>query len=50
MESEWDWLNKRRMFRRKIKLRKKFRKEVNNYGIWKIWWTICTTRIKVKIK
>ena len=48
MESEWDWINKRKIVRSKIKLRKK--KEVNNYGIWKIWWTICTTRIKVKIK
>ena len=44
MESEWDWINKRKIVRSKIKLRKK--KEVNNYGIWEIWWTICTTRIK----
>ena len=46
MESEWDWRNKRKIIRRKVKLRK----GENYYGIWKIWWTICTTRIKRKIK
>lgn len=42
MEAEWDWLNKRKLIRRKVKLRN----EVRDYGIWKIWWTICATRIK----
>lgn len=46
MESEWDWRNKRKIIRRKIKLRK----GEKYYGIWKIWWTICITRIKRKIK
>lgn len=48
MESEWDWLNKRKIVRSKIKLRKK--KEVKKYGIWKIWWKLCTTGIKRKIR
>ena len=46
MESEWDWKNKRNLLRRKIKLRK----EELRYGIWKIWWKLCTTRIKRKIR
>ena len=34
---------------RKAKNKKKkniLKKEGKNYGIWRIWWTICTTRIK----
>ena len=39
-ESDWDWKNKIL----------KIKKEGNNYELWRIWWTICTTRIKRKIK
>ena len=37
MDSEWHW--------------KRIKREKNNGGkneIWRIWWTICTTRIKRK--
>ena len=38
MEVDWHWeINK-------------LKKEGKKYGIWRIWWTICTTRIKRKIK
>ena len=40
MDADWDWEIE------KIYLRK----EGNNYELWRIWWTICTTRIKDKIK
>ena len=40
MESEWDW--------KKIKIIIEKEKEKNE--LWRIWWTICTTRIKRKIK
>ena len=26
------------------------KKEGKNYGIWKIWWAICATKLKRKIK
>jgi hypothetical protein len=26
------------------------KKEVKNYELWRIWWTICATKIKRKIK
>lgn len=38
--SEWDWLN--------IKNYEKEGERKNE--LWRIWWTICTTRIKRKIK
>lgn len=38
--SEWDWLS--------IKINKKEGERKNE--LWRIWWTICTTRIKRKIK
>lgn len=42
MESDWDWdWNQKN-------INKKKRGKKNE--IWKIWWTICTTRIKRKIK
>ena len=44
MEVEWDW-NKER--KKEIKLKKK---EGKNYELWRIWWTICATRIKDTIK
>ena len=40
MESEWDW--------KSIKI--KFRKGEKVYELWRIWWAICATRIKRKIK
>lgn len=40
MEADWHWL----------KIKKYFMKEGINYELWRIWWTICTTRIKRKIK
>ncbi len=48
MEAEWDW--RRRAsddFKQKVNLKKKEGKE---NGIWKIWWTICATKLKRKIK
>jgi len=39
MEVDWHWNNK------------KFINEKENYYVlWRIWWTICTTRIKREIK
>ena len=40
MESEWDWK----------RIKRKNKKEGEKYEIWRIWWTICTTRIKRKIR
>ena len=40
MEVDWDWKN----------LKIKLKKEGKNYELWRIWWTICATRIKRKIK
>ena len=45
MESEWDW---RGNARENLKI--KLKKEGKNYGIWKIWWTICATKLKREIK
>lgn len=42
MEVDWEWK------RNKIKINLK--KEGKSYELWRIWWTICTTRIKRKIK
>ena len=39
-ESDWDWKNKIL----------KIKKEGINYELWRIWWSICTTRIKRKFK
>ena len=42
METEWDWKRiKKEFIKEKI-----FKKEGENYEIWRIWWCICTTRIK----
>ncbi len=46
MESEWDW----KRIKRDLIKEKTFKKEGENYELWRIWWTICTTRIKRKIK
>ena len=39
MEVDWQWIN----------IKFKLKKEGKNYELWRIWWTICTTRIKRKI-
>ena len=39
MEVEWDWNRKN-----------KLEKEGKNYELWRIWWSICTTKLKRKIK
>ena len=44
MEEDWHWLNKY-YYKKYFKLKK----EGNYYELWRIWWTICTTRIKRKI-
>jgi len=41
MESEWHWKELKGF---------NLKKEGENYELWRIWWTICTTRIKRKIK
>ncbi len=46
METDWHWWCKKRKYRKKI-IKKK---EGNFYELWRIWWTICTTRIKGKTK
>ena len=40
MESEWDWEKQKQIL--KIGGKKN--------EIWRIWWTICTTKLKTKIK
>ena len=40
MEVDWDWKG----------LRINLKKEGKNYELWRIWWSICTTTIKRKIK
>ena len=40
MEGDWHWK------REKTNLKK----EGKSYELWRIWWTICTTKIKRKIK
>ena len=48
MESEWDWLESQRYYL-KIKENLKRKKELI-YELWRIWWTICATGIKRKIR
>ena len=40
MESDWNW----QIYKNKLK------KEGINYELWRVWWSICTTRIKDKIR
>lgn len=40
MEGDWHW----KMVKFKLK------KEGKNYELWNVWWTICATRIKTKVK
>lgn len=46
MEVKWHWPSQSKVKENKNILKK----EVNYYELWKIWWTICTTRIKKRIK
>lgn len=47
LDDKWDWRKSaKENFKQKIKLKK----EGKNYGIWEIWWTICTTKLKRKIR
>ena len=46
MEAEWHWWCKYSIYRK----HKNLEREGNCYELWRIWWTICTTRIKRKIK
>ncbi len=41
MEVDWDW--------KEIK-NNNLKKEGKSDELWRIWWTICATRIKRKIK
>lgn len=41
MEVDWHW---------QITNKSILKKEGINYELWRVWWTICTTRIKRKIK
>ena len=49
MDAEWDWKNRRKrtLEIKKLNLKKK---EGNKNELWRIWWTICATRINGKIK
>ena len=40
MEVDWHWKS----------LEKDYKKEGENYELWRVWWAICTTRIKRKIR
>ena len=46
MKSDWHWCYKNKFNKKYFNLKK----EGNNYELWRIWWTICTTRTKRKIK
>jgi hypothetical protein len=53
MESDWHWWCKVIKIRimRMIKTKNiKLKKEGIYYELWRIWWTICTTRISRKIR
>ena len=40
MESEWAW----------PRIKRDLKKEGEKNELWRIWWTICATRIKRKTK
>lgn len=46
MESDWHWLCQNKLYKKYLN----FKKEGNFYELWRIWWAICTTRVKRKIK
>ncbi len=39
MKDDWHWRNTKII---------KLKKEGKNYVLWRIWWSICTTRTKEK--
>lgn len=47
MDAEWDWCKSAKW---NLREKRKLKKEGKCYGIWKIWWTICATKLKRKIK
>ena len=47
MDAEWEW---QKCVIEKFKQKIKLKKEGKNYGIWGIWWSIRTTKLKRKIK
>ena len=48
MEVEWDWnIRNPKKFKNK---NEKIKKEGKSYELWRIWWSICTTMFKRKIK
>ena len=42
MQSEWQWLEIKGIY--------KCKERGKENELWKIWWSICTTRVKRKIK
>ena len=46
MEDGWHWWCNKVFYKKYFELKK----EGKNYELFRIWWTICTTRIKGKIK
>ena len=46
MESDWLLKCQKSFIKKYLNLKK----EGNYYELWRIWWTICTTRVKRKIK
>ena len=42
MEVDWHW----KSYNKKLELEK----EGKDYELWRIWWSICTTRTKDKIR
>ena len=44
METDWHWWCKNNYYEKYLK------KEGNYYELWRVWWTICATRIKRKIR
>ena len=50
MEVDWHWPELAKVYFNKKKKINYKKKEGNYYEKIRIWWTICTTRIKRKIK
>lgn len=46
MESDWLLMWQNYFYEKYLNLKK----EGNYYELWRIWWAICTTRVKGKIK
>ena len=50
MDTKWHWPKGPGKYLNKVKRLNYFKKEGKVYEVFRIWWTICTTRIKRKIK